>query len=135
MTKQRPIGVTILGILALLGAIAAGIHTLQMLHLWPISFTGPVTDTTFRFFTFDLLGALMWGLMLVIYLWLFRMLWAVDPQAWLFLVVLAVINLVLAFLTVMGNTAWQDMTWAIVVNAIVLIYCLLPGTKKAFGTQ
>ena len=133
--KKRPIGVTILAILALLGAIAAGIHTLQMLHLWPISFTGAVTDQTFRFFTFDLVGALLWGLMLLIYLWVFRMLWAVDPQAWLFLVVLAILNLILAALSILGDTAWQNMTWAIVVNAIVLIYCLLPGTKRAFGTQ
>jgi len=132
VTKKRPMGVTILGILALLGAVAAGIHTLQMLHLWPISFTGPVTDETYRFFGFDLFGALLWGLMLVIYVWVFRMLWSVNPQGWLFLVVLAIFNLILAFLTILGETAWQDMTWAIVVNAIVLIYCLLPGTKKAF---
>jgi hypothetical protein len=135
VTKKRPVGVTILGILALLAALAAGIHTLQMLHLWPISFTGPVTDVSFRFFTFDLLGALLWGLMFAIYLWVFRMLWNVDPQGWLFLVVLSIFNLILAVLTIIGQTAWQDMSWALVINAIILIYCLLPGTKKAFEVQ
>jgi hypothetical protein len=135
VTKKRPMGVTILGVLAILAAIAAGIHTLQMLHLWPISFTGPVGQQTFRFFTFDLVGAMLWGILLLIYLWLFRMLWSVDPQAWLFLVVISIFNLILAVLTVIGGTAWEDMMWALVVNAILLIYCLLPGTKKAFGTQ
>ena len=53
MTKSRPIGVTILAILAALGAIMAIIHTLQMLHLLPVFF-GPV-----RFFAFDLLGAIL----------------------------------------------------------------------------
>jgi hypothetical protein len=128
-------GVTILGVLALLAAVAALIHTLQMLHLWPISFTRPISGETFRFFTVDLLGALLWAMMLLIYLWLFRMLWAVDPQAWLFLVVVSIFNLVLVALTILGGTAWQDMSWALVMNAILLIYCLLPGTKKAFGAQ
>jgi hypothetical protein len=131
VTKERPMGVTILGILALLGAIAAGIHTLQLLHLWPIKLAG----TDFRFFTFDLWGAIMWAIMLAIWIWLFRRLWAVDPQAWLFLVVLAVLNLILAIVSIIGQMAWQDMLYSIVINGIVLIYCLLPGTKKAFGTE
>ena len=51
MEKKRPIGVTILAILAVVGAIVAIYYTLQMLHLIPI--TGPFGQ--FKFFTFDLL--------------------------------------------------------------------------------
>ena len=57
MEKKRPFGVTLLAILAAVAAIVAIIHTLQMLHLWPI-WVGPV-----RFFTFDLLGAILWGIL------------------------------------------------------------------------
>jgi hypothetical protein len=133
VTKQRPVGVTILGILALLGAIAAGIQTLQLLHLWPISLTGPVTDQTFRFFTFDLGGALLWGVMALVYLWVFRLLWAVDERGWLFMSILSVLNLMLAIVSIVGQTAWQDMLWAIVANGLVFLYCVLPGTRKSFG--
>jgi hypothetical protein len=125
--KKRPFGVTLLAIFSLLAAGAALIHTLQMLHLWPIR----VGDA--HFFGFDPFGAILWGIMVLIYLWVFRMLWNLDPQGWLFVTVISVLNLILAFVSILGATTWQDMMWSIVINAIVLIYALLPGTKAAFG--
>jgi hypothetical protein len=129
MEKKRPFGVTLLAILAAVGAILAIIHTLQMLHLFPIR--GPLG--LFSFFTFDLLGAILWGILALIYIWLVRMLWNVDPQAWLFLVVLSVLNLILAFVSILGASSWEAMLPSIVLNGLILIYCLLPGTKAAFG--
>jgi hypothetical protein len=129
MSKSRPFGVTILAILAGIAAFFAVIHTLQMLHLFPIS--GPLG--TFRFFTFDLLGALLWGLMAAIYIWLVRMLWNLDPQGWLFLVIIAIFNLILALVSILGRSSFQAMLPSILINGIILIYCLLPGTKEAFG--
>ena len=126
MAKSRPLGVTILAILAILGFIAAGIHTLQMLHLWPINI-GPA-----RFFTFDILGAILWGILALIYLWVFRMLWNLDPQGWLFVVVLATLNLILDVISILGASSFQAMLPSIVINALILIYALLPGTKDAF---
>ena len=126
MDKKRPIGVTILAILAGIAAIVAFIHTLQMLHLFPVWF-GPV-----RFFTFSLVGAILWGLLAVVYVWLVRNLWNVDPQAWLFLVTLSTINLVLDAVSIIGYSTLPAMLPSILVSAAVLIYCLLPGTKQAF---
>lgn len=129
MERSRPLGVTILAVLAALGALAAIWHTLQMLGL--VSVSGPYGAV--RFFTFNLLGAVLFGILALIYLWLVRMLWNLDPQAWLFVTVLAVLNLVMAAVSILGNSTWQSMLPAIVVNAVILIYCLLPGTKQAFG--
>ena len=126
---KRPFGVTLLAILAGIAALIAVIHTLQMLHLLP-HFLGPV-----KFWGFDLLGALMWGLLAAIYIWLVRMLWNVDPQGWLFIVILSTLNLILAFVSLLGQTTWQAIAPAIVVNGVILIYSLLPGTKAAFGTD
>ena len=128
MTKKRPFGVTLLALLAGLAFLAALIHTLQMLHLFPIS--GPFGET--HFFTFDLLGAFLWGVMAAIYLWVFRMLWNLDPQGWLFVVVIATLNLILAVMSIIGDSTWQSMLPALVINGLVLIYGLLPGTKSAF---
>lgn len=124
--KRRPIGITILAVLSLIAAVIAAIHTLQMLHLFPF-FLGPVT-----FFSFDLFGALLWGIITVIYLWVFRMLWQVNPQGWLFLVIISALNLILAVMSLIGATALQELLPTIVVNGIILLYCLLPGTKAAF---
>lgn len=129
MTKKRPFGVTLLALLAGAAFVVALIHTLQMLHLFPIS--GPFGEA--HFFAFDLLGALLWGMMAAIYLWVFRMLWNLDPQGWLFVVVIAVLNLILAFMSIFGNSTWQSMLPALIVNGLVLIYGMLPGTKEAFS--
>ena len=129
MSKKRPFGVTLIAILAAIGAIFAIVHTLQMLHLFPI-FLGPV-----NFFAFNLFGALMWGLLAAIYIWVVRGLWNLSPQAWLFVVVLAVLNLIMAVVSIIGATSWQAMLPTILINGVILVYCMTPGVKSAFGTQ
>lgn len=126
MARERPFVITILALLALLGAAQALIVTLQMLHLLPV-FVGQL-----HFWTFDFWGALVWGILFLIYLWIFRMLWNVDPQGWLFLVIISGLNLILAFLSILGGSSWDAMSLAIVINGLILIYCLLPSTKRAF---
>ena len=127
MEKTRPIGVTILAFLAILGAINALIYTLQMLHLLPV-FIGPVA-----FFTFSLIGAFFWGLLFFIWLWVFRMLWEVRQQGWMFVTLISIFNLVFGIINVLGASSWQAMAPTIIVSGLVLIYCMLPGTKAAFG--
>lgn len=124
---KRPIGVTILAILALLAAVAAAWHTLQMLHIIPVSFG------EMHFFTFDFFGAILWGIMFLIYLWVFRMLWNLDPQGWLFIVVLAALNLILALVSVLGASTFNSVLPSVLFNGIVLIYANMPGVKAAFN--
>lgn len=127
---KRPFGVTLLAILAGIAALLAIIHTLQMLHLLPFNLLGEM-----KFWNFNAIGALMWGLLAAIYIWLVRMLWNVNPQGWLFMVILSTLNLILAFVSLLGQSSWQALAPTILVNGLILIYCLLPGTKAAFGTD
>ena len=127
MTKERPIGVTILAFLAILGAVNAFIYTLQMLHLLP-TYLGPVA-----IYQFSLIGAFFWGLLAFIWLGVFKALWDVHPQGWLFMVLIAVFNLMYGLLCVLGGSSWEAMAPIIIISGLVLIYCLLPGTKEAFG--
>lgn len=129
MTKKRPFGITLLALLAGAAFVVAVIHTLQMLHLFPIR--GPFGEA--RFFTFDLVGALLWGLMAAIYLWVFRMLWNLNPQGWLYIVVVAVLNLILAVMSLIGASSFQAMLPSLIVNGLILAYAMLPGTKSAFS--
>lgn len=128
MTEKRPFGVTLLAILSGGAALIAVVHTLQMLHLFPIS--GPFGEV--HFFTFDLLGAFLWGMMAAIYIWVLRMLWNLDPQGWLFVMFIAVFNLSMAVLSILGHSTWQAMLPSLLINGLVLIYGILPGTKAAF---
>jgi hypothetical protein len=126
--KKRPFGVTLLAILAGIAAILAGINALQSLGILPYAI-GPV-----KLHAFNLWNALMWGLLVWVYVWLVRMLWQVDPQAWLFLAVITVFNLVIDFMMMIGSAAWSDVSISFILNAIILIYIMLPGVKRAFGT-
>ena len=127
MTRHRPIGVTILAILSGVAAVIAAIHTLQYLHLLPF-ILGPL-----MFFGFDLWGALLWGALAAIYIWVTKMLWNVEPQGWMFVVILSALNIGLALLSALGGTSLATEMPAILVNGVILIYCLTPGIKRAFG--
>ena len=128
VTKERPLGVTILAILAAVAAVLAAIHTLQFLGIIPF-FIGSVPLRTFNFFY-----AIMWALLVWVYIWLVQMLWRVDPSAWLFLVFITSFNIILDFVAMLGKSSWQDVSVSFIVNGIILIYCMLPGVRNAFGT-
>lgn len=124
--KTRPFGVTVLAVLAGIAAVLAGIHALQALGILPI-FLGPFALHAFSFWSF-----LMWALMLWVWVWVTQMLWRMDKQAWLFLAVITVFNLILDFTVMLGTARWSDVNINFLVNALILIYVMLPGVRQAF---
>ncbi|TME12043.1 MAG: hypothetical protein E6I80_04565 [Chloroflexi bacterium] len=128
--KNRPIGVTILAILAGIAAVLAAIHALQFLGIIPF-FIGP---SGYKVHYFSFWYALMYGLLVWVYIWLMTMLWRVEPQAWMFLVVITMFYLILDFFTLFGANTWEDVAVSVIVNAVILLYCMLPGVRSAFGT-
>jgi hypothetical protein len=130
MEKKRPFGVTLLAILAGLLAVIAILRALNWLGFIPWFGPGPAIRT------FNLWYAFMFGLLAWVYIWLTQMLWKVDPSAWLFLAVITVFNLIMDFVTVISsNMPTTDLTTlSIWLNALILIYIMLPGVRKSFGT-
>ena len=128
--KERPIGVTILAILAGIAAVLAAIHALQFLAIIPF-FIGP---SGYKVHYFSFWYALMYGLLVWVYIWLTMMLWRVDPAAWMFLVIVTLFYLILDFFTLFGASTWEDVSVSVIVNAIILLYVMLPGVRRAFGT-
>ena len=132
-TKHRPIGVTILAFVAGFMALWAILLTLRWLGLVPWFGPGPSIRV------FSLWYALLYGLLAWVYIWLTKMLWDVDPAAWLFLAVITVFNLVLNFVTLIVNAdtfgSSDTLVVSMVLNALVLIYIMLPGVRESFGTK
>jgi hypothetical protein len=124
--KKRPFGVTVLAVLAGVATVLAGIHALQALGILPY-FIGEFSVHAFSLWSF-----LMWALMVWVWAWLVKMLWDVNKEAWLFLAVITVFNLILDFTVMLGAGDWSDVSVSFLVNAIILIYVMLPGTKRAF---
>jgi hypothetical protein len=127
MARRRPFGITILAIVAAIAGVLAAWHTLQYLHIMPFSL-GPVS-----FWGFDLWGAILWGISTVLWAWVVAMLWTVNPSGWLFLVLISSWNLLMVVLSVLGQSSISAYTPTFIVNGLVLIYCLLPSTRRAFG--
>ena len=127
--KKRPFGVTVLAVLAGLAAVLAAVNALQALGIFPY-FVGEFKVHAFNFWTF-----LMWGLLVWVYVWLVQMLWRVDKSAWLFLAVITVFNLILGFTVALGAGSFSDAGVSFILNAIILIYVMLPGVKSAFDVD
>ena len=124
--RRRPIGVTILAVLAGSVAVLAGLHFLQAVGVLPYV-VGPVSVRDF-----NLWYTLMWGLTVWVWAYVTRLLWKVDPWAWMFLVVVAAFNLVFDFVALLGTTTVSDLSLSFLLNVVILIYALLPGTREAF---
>ena len=125
---NRPIGVTILAIVAVLLAFLNAIVVLRFLGFLP--FLGPINIRIF-----NLWYALMYGLLAYIWVWLAQMLFQVDQQAWMFLAVITVFNLCLDFVLLVTGGSWYDINFSVIMNALILIYIMLPGVRSAFETD
>lgn len=126
--RHRPLGVSILAVLTGLAFLANGFIALLFVGALPFALLGGV-----GFFGQALVGAFFWGLLALIWGWVTVGLWNLDPQAWVFVVALAVLNLILAVISVLGASTWQAVMPGIIVSGIVLVYALTPGVKEAFG--
>ena len=127
MTQKRPFGVVLLAVLAALAALIAAWHTLQYLGIVP------VTLGRLQFYGVDLLGAGLWGLTTAIWVWAVVNLWRLNPQALLFVTLLAGWNLILAVLSWLGASDFQAVLPALLLNGVILIYALSQRTNQAFG--
>ena len=125
-TRRRPIGVTILAVLAGSNAVLAVLHLLQAIGILPYV-VGPVSIRDF-----NLWYTLMWALTVWVWAYVARLLWRVDPWAWMFLVVVAGFNLLFDFIALLGTTTASDLSLSFLLNVVILIYALLPGTREAF---
>lgn len=127
--KQRTFAVYFLFFIAVLAGLLAVYHALQYFGI--LAFR--LFDGRIEFFAFNFFAGLMEALLAAIWFWAASMIWKLNPQGWLFAVVIAVINLVFAFVAVLGQTTFNELLPYILVNALALILGILPSTKKAFG--
>jgi hypothetical protein len=122
---QRTAAITILAILAVIAGIVAVVDTLRYLQFLfsPMSFLGT-----------PILGAILSGLVAIIWFWAAARIWNVDPQGWLFMVAIAAIYLIFDIIAVIAGTPLELLLPSIFISALALILGLLPSTKREFGT-
>jgi hypothetical protein len=115
---------------AVVAGILAVLDALRYMGWLPVAALGNL-----NFFIPDVywLGAGLSALVAVIWFAVARQLYNLNPQGWLFVVVIAVFNLIVLALALLGQTSWTAISLAVIVNVIALILAILPSTKRAFG--
>jgi hypothetical protein len=122
---QRTAAITILAILAVIAGIVAVVDVLRYLQFLfsPLSFLGT-----------PILGAILSGLVAIIWFWAAARIWNVDPQGWLFMVSIAAIYLIIDVIALIAGTPIELLLPSIFISALALILGLLPSTRREFGT-
>ena len=125
---KRPFTVTLLALLAGLAGIWGIVDVLRFLGLLPIAQLGEM-----KFYDMSIFGAIFAGIAAAIWFWAAAKLWNLDPQGWMFVVVIAIVYLIFDVVAMIAGTPWTAVSISAILNAIALILGLLPSTKRAFA--
>ena len=127
---NRPFSVTLLAILAGLAGISGVLDVLRLLGLLPIAQLGEM-----KFFGTSIIGAIFAAIVAAIWFWAMIRLWNLDPQGWMFVVVIAIVYLIFDVVALIAGTPWQSVSLSVILSALALLLGLLPSTKAAFGQR
>ena len=124
IARQRTAAVSVLAALAAVAGVIAAVDVLRYLGLLPWGM---------HFFGVSWLGAILSGIVALIWFSVARQLWNLDPRGWMFMVFIAILNLILLSLAIVGSTTFQAVALNFFVSALALLLAWLPSTKTAFG--
>lgn len=121
---KRTGAMVILAVIAVVAGIIAVFDTIRYLE-WlfsPLSFVGT-----------PVLGAILSGLVALIWFATAGQIWRGDPRGWLFMVSIATIFLILDVIALIAGTPIELLSASIFISALALVLGLLPSTKREFG--
>jgi hypothetical protein len=127
---HRPVAVVILAVIAVIAGIWNVMDTLRYLGLIPVV---EVLGFGLKLFNVNWLGAILSGIVAVIWFAVAGQLWRLDPRGWLFIVFIAAFDLFFLLLSMLGGTPFQAIAPIVLLCVVALVLALLPGTKNAFG--
>lgn len=128
--RSRTIWIWLLIIVAFVIGVFNLLDAARLMGWLPIAALG---DLKFFMPNASWLGAIMYVILALIWFWVARNLYNLDPRGWLFVAAIAVINLIFLFMALFGQSTFQSIMVEVFLNAIALIIAMLPSTKAAFG--
>jgi hypothetical protein len=135
VARQRNWAVYVLVIIAVIAGILALLDAARYMGWLPITIPLLGQEVSFVLPNAQWLAAIMSALVGVIWLVVAWWLWTLNPSGWLFVIVIAIFNLILLLLAVLGQTTLSAVALQVLVNVVALVLALLPGTKAAFGQR
>ncbi|MEZ4518088.1 MAG: hypothetical protein R3C44_15135 [Chloroflexota bacterium] len=125
---KRTIWIDLLTLLAVLAGVGAVLDTLRFLGILPLAEVWGL-----NFYDQNWLGALLAGIVAVIWFMTAYQLWNLDARGWIFVVIIAILNLILLGISAIGGSTWQAVLPGVILSAIVIFLSLLTSTREAFG--
>ena len=127
--KQRTWAVYILFILAIIAGILALLDAARYMGWLPITTLGELKFTLPDAYW---LGAILSAVVGIIWFVVAKWIWDLNESGRLFVLVIAVVNLIVLVLAILGQTTIQAVLPALLVNVLALVLGLLPSTEAAF---
>jgi hypothetical protein len=128
--RHRTFAVTVLAIIAVLAGLWNVVDTLRYLGLIPIV---EVMGFGLKLWNINWLGAILSGIVALIWFSVAGQLWKLDERGWLFVVLIAAFDLFFLLLSMFGGTTFQAIAPLVLLCAVALLLAMLPSTKEAFG--
>lgn len=122
----------ILFFLSVFAAIAAFLDAARYMGWISYAALGPL-----EFFIEDTqwLGAIFAVLLGVVWIVVAGWLWSQDTRGWMFVVIIAALNLFFVALSLFGTATFENIWPAVLINGLVLLLAFLPSTRTAFGAD
>jgi hypothetical protein len=127
--KQRTWAVYLLFIFAIIAGLLAFLDAARYMGWLPIATLG---EMKFTLPSAQWLGALLSALVGVIWFVVAKWIWDLNESGRLFILVIAVVNLIVLVLAILGATSFSAVALQVIVNVLALILALLPSTEAAF---
>ncbi len=125
---RRTLPILILVAISVVAGVSAALDALRFMGWAPWYTLGEV-----GFYNQSFFGAMLSGIVAVIWFGVAADLWRLDPKGWVFVAVIATLNIIFLLIALFGQTTWQAISVSFVLSALALVLALLPGTKAAFG--
>ena len=116
----------LLSLVSALSTLLALHFTLRLLHM--LSTRGRLG--IYEFFNHDLLGAILWGVVFVLWVYFTIGLLRGDPNGWIALLILSTVTFILAGASYIGESNWRAALPVVAVNGLIIVMCMLPGTRE-----
>jgi hypothetical protein len=129
-SRNRTIVVWIFIIVAVLAGLNALLDAARYMGWLPVAQLG---NLEFALPSANWLGAIMSAIVGVIWFAVAKWLYDLNPQGWLFVVIMAILNLILLFMAIIGKSTFQAVSLGLLLNGVLLLLAFLPQTQKAFG--
>ena len=127
--KERTWAIYILFILAIIAGLLAFVDAARYMGWLPIATLG---ELKFTLPSAQWLGALLSAMVGVIWFVVAKWIWDLNESGRLFVLVIAVVNLIILLLAILGQTTFSAVAIGVIVNVLALILALLPSTEEAF---